>query len=73
MEPQEKALIDKLAPNHPELAALVSEHQAHKVRLEEMKHRPYLSPEEDLERKKIQKAKLALKDKIQRILDDHQG
>ncbi|MDR1920219.1 MAG: DUF465 domain-containing protein [Candidatus Adiutrix sp.] len=69
MEPQEKELIEKLIPEHPELKALVEEHQAFENKLEEMSGRPYLSPEEDLERKKTQKAKLAAKDKIQRILD----
>lgn len=73
MESQEKALIDKLVPENPELAALVAEHQTLKSQLQEMSGRPYLSPEDDLERKKMQKAKLAAKDKIQRILDQHQG
>ena len=73
MESQEKALIEKLAADHPELQALVDEHKAFKAQLEELGHRPYLAPEEDLERKKIQKAKLAVKDKIQRFIDDHQS
>ncbi|MDR0881425.1 MAG: YdcH family protein [Candidatus Adiutrix sp.] len=73
MELQEKALINKLIPNNPELAALVDEHQAFENQLDEMNHRAYLSPEDDLERKKIQKAKLAVKDRIQRILDENRG
>lgn len=72
MEAQEKALIEKLALENPELAALVSEHQTLKAQLQELGSRPYLSPEDDLERKKMQKAKLAAKDRIQRILDQHQ-
>lgn len=68
MEPQEKALIDKLVPENPELKALVEEHQTFEAKLEDMNHRPYLSPEDDLERKKLQKAKLAVKDKIHTIL-----
>lgn len=71
MEQQEKALIDKLASQNPELKALVEEHQAFKAKLDDMGRRPYLAPEEDLERKRLQKAKLAVKDKIQRILDEH--
>jgi len=73
MELQEKDLIEKLVPEHPELKAMVDEHKAFKAQLEELSHRPYLSPEEDIERKKLQKAKLAVKDKIQRFIDDHQG
>lgn len=73
MEAQEKALIEKLVPENPELASLVSEHKTLKAQLQEMNSRPYLSPEEDLERKKMQKAKLAAKDRIQNILDQHRG
>ena len=71
MDTREKALIEKLSNEFPELKALVTEHQSYEAQLDEMNHRPYLSPEEDLERKKIQKAKLAAKDKIQRFLDEH--
>ncbi|MDR2946571.1 MAG: YdcH family protein [Candidatus Adiutrix sp.] len=73
MESQEKELIAKLVPNNPELSALVDEHKAYKTQLEDLARRPYLSPEDDLERKKLQKAKLAIKDKIHRILEAHQG
>ena len=71
MESREKALIEKLSDEFPELKALVTEHQSYKAQLEEMNHRPYLAPEEDLERKKIQKAKLAVKDKIHRFVEEH--
>jgi uncharacterized protein YdcH (DUF465 family) len=73
MEEHEKDLLAKLASENPELAEMVTRHQAFESQLEEMNHRPYLSPEDDLERKKIQKAKLAVKDKIQSFLDRHQG
>jgi uncharacterized protein YdcH (DUF465 family) len=72
MEAHEAALVEKLIPENPELKLLVEEHQAFKIRLEDLNRRPYLAPEEDLERKKIQKAKLAVKDKIQHILNQHQ-
>lgn len=73
MESPEKALIEKIALEYPELAAMVSEHREMKVKLEDMNRRPYLSPEDDLERKKLQKAKLALKDKIHSFVEEHQG
>lgn len=73
MESRDKELLARLAAANPELAALMSEHQSFESRLEEMNRRPYLSPEEDLERKKIQKAKLAVKDRMQEFLDSHQA
>lgn len=73
MEPQEKALIDKLVPENPELKTLVDEHQSFEAKLDDMNSRPYLSPEDDLERKRLQKAKLAVKDKIHDILESHQA
>lgn len=73
MSIQEKDLIEKLLPNHPELKTMVEEHQTFKDQLEAMANRPYLSPEEDIERKKIQKAKLAIKDKIHQYLAAHNG
>jgi len=73
MDAREKNLIEKLSQEYPELRDMVSEHQAFESQLDEMNRRPYLSPEDDLERKKIQKAKLAVKDKIQNFLDSHQA
>lgn len=73
METPEKAVIDKLVLEHPELATMVSEHKDMKAKLEDMNKRPYLSPEDDLERKKLQKEKLALKDKIHTFVLANQG
>jgi len=73
MEAQEKDLLARLASENPELAEMLARHQSFESQLEEMNHRPYLSSEEDLERKKIQKAKLAVKDKIQAFLERHRN
>ena len=73
MEAREKDLLARLASENPELAEMMARHQSLESQLEEMNHRHYLSPEDDLERKRIQKSKLAVKDKIQVFLDRHQG
>ncbi|MDR1608880.1 MAG: DUF465 domain-containing protein [Deltaproteobacteria bacterium] len=73
MDPRDETLINQLVGDNPDLQSLVADHQDYERRLEEMNKRPYLSPEEDLERKKIQKAKLAGKDKIERILAAHRN
>jgi uncharacterized protein YdcH (DUF465 family) len=73
MEPQDEALISRLIGENPDLKSLVDDHRDFERRLDEMNKRPYLSTEEDLERKRIQKAKLAGKDKIERILAAHRN
>jgi uncharacterized protein YdcH (DUF465 family) len=73
METQDEALIEKLIDKDPVLKQLVEDHRDYEKRLDEMNRRPYLSPEEDLEKKRLQKAKLAGKDKIERILAPHRS
>jgi uncharacterized protein YdcH (DUF465 family) len=73
METNDEALIAKLIDDDPELKRLVEEHRDYENRLDEMNRRPYLSTEEDLERKRLRKAKLAGKDKIEFILSSHRA
>lgn len=47
-----------------EWARLDREHRELKARLSELNSRLYLNPDEELERKKIQKLKLAKKDRL---------
>ncbi|MDR2354259.1 MAG: DUF465 domain-containing protein [Deltaproteobacteria bacterium] len=71
MEPQDEILIQKLLPTNPELKKLVTNHNEFEKRLEELNSLPFLTPTEDHEKKSIQKAKLAGKDKIMLILAPH--
>jgi uncharacterized protein YdcH (DUF465 family) len=73
MEVSDERLIATLIDQHPELKKLVEDHNDYERRLDEMNRRPYLSTEEDIERKRLQKAKLAGKDKIERILAPHRA
>jgi uncharacterized protein YdcH (DUF465 family) len=73
MEVSDERLIAKLIDQDPELKKLVEDHNDYERRLDEMNRRPYLSAEEDIERKRLQKAKLAGKDKIERILAPHRA
>jgi hypothetical protein len=50
------------------LKALYEEHQQFKRRLESFRDKPYLTTEEELEKKRIQKLKLAQKDRMMVIL-----
>jgi hypothetical protein len=53
-----------IAADDAELARLEREHRELKARLSELNSRLYLSPEEQVERKMIQKLKLAKKDRL---------
>jgi uncharacterized protein YdcH (DUF465 family) len=73
MDVQDEDLISKLIDLNPELRDLVASHRDYERQLDEMNRRPHLSAEEDFERKRLQKAKLAGKDRIERILALHRG
>ncbi len=68
MEVKEEALIRSLIATDPELRRYYEEHVELKRRLEDLRQKPYLTEEEKLEEKRIQKQKLAGKDRIMEIL-----
>ena len=68
MEEQDLALIKVWREQDPELKQRVDEHGDYEKRLEEFNRRPYLTAEETLERKRLQKLKLAGRDRIEEIL-----
>jgi uncharacterized protein YdcH (DUF465 family) len=71
MEKREEELIVSLADRVPELQALYGEHIELKKRLEKLNHKHYLTPEEEVEKKRLQKLKLAGKDRMMAILAAH--
>ncbi len=71
MDPKDLELIEELAPRHPELAALWREHLELEARLERLARRSYLSPQEELEVKRLKKIKLAGRDRMEAILARH--
>jgi uncharacterized protein len=68
MEDKDIDLIRQNLANDPELAKLWSEHLELEKKLDEMNQRVYLSSEEQVERKQMQKLKLAGRDRIEQIL-----
>ena len=68
MEETDLQLIRKLIPKDKELKKLLDEHQDYEQKLEQLNKRRYLSTEEEMRRKEIQKLKLHGKDKIEQIL-----
>lgn len=68
---REQEIKAKLMENNPEFKSLVEQHQDYEKILDDMAQRPYLSPEDDLERKRLQKEKLAVKDRIASLVADN--
>ncbi|MEJ2470363.1 MAG: DUF465 domain-containing protein [Desulfuromonadales bacterium] len=64
-------LIQRLSEENPRFRKLHEEHVLFEKKLQEYEDRPYLTPDEDLERKKIQKLKLAGKDEMESILREY--
>ena len=73
MEKKDEELIDQLIPENEELRKLVTEHKEFESQLEELKKRLYLSDEENREKKRIQKLKLAGRDRIEQILREYRA
>ena len=63
-------MIQKLCEENPRFRKLHEEHILFEKQLAEYDERVYLSAEEELERKKIQKLKLAGKDEMESMLRD---
>lgn len=71
MEENDLQLIRKLIPKNKELKVLWDEHLGYEEKLDLLNKRRYLSTEEEMKRKEIQKLKLKGKDRIAEILRDY--
>ena len=68
MEARDLELIEKLIAQDEELRKLMEEHRALEQELEKYAKKRYLTSSEEVEKKRIQKLKLAGKDRIEAIL-----
>jgi uncharacterized protein len=68
MEETDLQLIRKIIPKDQDLKKLWDEHLDYEEKLDQLNKRRYLSTEEEIRRKEIQKLKLQGKDKIEEIL-----
>lgn len=73
MEQRELELIERFATRDEELKALYQEHLDLKRQLETFRGKLYLTTSEELEKRRIQKLKLASKDRMMAILQRHQN
>ena len=56
--------VEQTSPNYEDLR---TQHQDHERRLEVLKQQPLLTPEEEMEEKRLKKLKLHLKDQMERL------
>ena len=68
MERREEESIISLLDKDPELKKYYEEHQELEKKLLGLQHKSHLTPQEEVEKKRLQKLKLAGKDKIMEIL-----
>jgi uncharacterized protein YdcH (DUF465 family) len=73
MEKKDEEFIRTLLEHDAELKTYYEEHLDLERQLEEFNRRLYLSPEQEIERKQLQKRKLSGKDKIMQILEEHRS
>jgi hypothetical protein len=68
MEKRDEELIQSLLERDAELKRYYEEHIELELQLAQLQGKPFLTPEEEIEKKRIQKVKLAGKDRIMEIL-----
>jgi len=71
MEEKDQTLVQELFDNNPRFRLLYEEHRLLEKELSQFEDRPFLTPEEELEKKNIQKLKLAGKDEMERIMSNY--
>ncbi|MGQ9920256.1 MAG: DUF465 domain-containing protein [Desulfobacca sp.] len=73
MEKADEELVARWIDKDPELKRHIDEHREFERQLEEFNRRPYLTAEETVERRRIQKLKLAGRDRIEQILAQYRA
>jgi len=68
MEARDEQLILSVVDRDPELKRLHEEHLQLERQLAQLNHKGFLNAEEEVERKRLQKVKLAGKDRMMEIL-----
>lgn len=66
-------LVRELLDSDDEFRRLQAEHQECETRLEELQHMSLLSQDDEIEEKKLKVHKLALKDRMEQIVRQHEG
>ena len=67
------ALLVKVQKENREFRGLYQEHTTLKNKVEALNKKKILTPEQEVEKKKHQKQKLSLKDRMEKILSEYQS
>ena len=73
MNELDQSMVQKLVDVHPRFRMLYEEHLFFEKELNSLDEKPFLSPDQEVERKKVQKLKLAGKDEMLRIARSFPG
>lgn len=73
MDPQDVRNLESLSNTNPEVERLLKLHLAYEEQLEELQRHRWLSPEEQVELKRIKQLKLAGRDRLAAILASQQA
>lgn len=71
MEATDQDLVQHLFDANARFRMLYEEHRLLEKELKHLDEKSHLTPEEEVERKKVQKLKLAGKDEMERLLNAH--
>ena len=66
-------LLEKVKTNNDEFRKLYDEHLTLKTRVEELNKMKYLTPDQEMEKKTIQKKKLQQKDRMNEIVGEYEA
>jgi uncharacterized protein len=73
MEMDENTLIEHLKQTNPEFRQLTEQHLQYERQLEEFNKLRYLTSEQEIEKKRVQKIKLRGKDRMAEILKEYKA
>ena len=66
-------LLEKVQEENDEFRGLYKEHTTLKQKVEEFNKMKIITPQQEIEKKKHQKQKLSLKDRMEKILSEYQS
>jgi uncharacterized protein YdcH (DUF465 family) len=73
MEMEDSALIEHIKETNPEFRQLMVEHLRYERQLEELNNLRFLTSEQEIKKKQVQKIKLRGKDRMAEILKEYKA